>query len=314
MKIALYLTPLSPHHLRLAAQIGTEEIVAPYPGPNPRDLLRLCDEIDSYGMRLSVIERHIPHDLLVHRRPGWERQLQAIVDLVQAMGEARVPVLCYNWMPDDDWQRTSVDSRERGGALVTEFDLSQVEDPPAPPDATPAAALWENLEAFLRQIIPVAEQSGVSLALHPDDPPLDRLRGQDRIITSIAACERAVQLVPSPANGICYCQGTFASAGENVVEGISRLGPHIRFGHFRDVVGTAARFRETFQDNGQTDMPAAIRAWREIRFDGPLRPDHVPTLDGETNEHPGYEMLGRLWAVGYLRGLLDATASTHSPA
>jgi mannonate dehydratase len=156
----------------------------------------------------------------------------------------------------------------------------------------------------------VAESCGVSLALHPDDPPIDRLRGQDRIITSFAACERAVALVPSPANGICYCQGTFASAGEDVVEGIKRLAPHIRFGHFRDVAGSSRHFRETFQDNGQTDMAAAIHAWLDIGFEGPLRPDHVPTLDGESNENPGYEMLGRLWAVGYMRGLLDATRAT----
>ena len=78
------------------------------------------------------------------------------------------------------------------------------------------------------------------------------------------------------------------------------------FVHFRDVRGTASRFVETFQDDGPTDMVAALRAYREVGFDGPVRPDHVPTMAGEPNDHPGYMMKGRLFAIGYLRGLLDA--------
>jgi len=78
--------------------------------------------------------------------------------------------------------------------------------------------------------------------------------------------------------------------------------------HFRDVAGAVPRFRETFHDNGKTDMAACIRAYREIGFTGPARPDHVPSLEGESNELAGYHMMGRLFAVGYMRGLLDATA------
>ena len=87
---------------------------------------------------------------------------------------------------------------------------------------------------------------------------------------------------------------------------IRHFGERIFFVHFRDVRGTAERFVETFHDDGKTDMVQAMRTYREIGFDGPVRPDHVPLLEGEPAENPGYTMPGRLWAVGYMRGLIDA--------
>jgi mannonate dehydratase len=220
-------------------------------------------------------------------------------------------------MPDDDWSRTAVNVSERGGALVTAFDLDAAEkvDPTRLPsgerrgvrtEPTAAADLWANFEFFLREIVPAAEGAGVALALHPDDPPLSSFRGQDRIIIDYDACERALALRASHAHGLCFCQGTFASAGEDVVAGIRRFAPYTHFAHFRDVVGRVPYFRESFHDTGDTDMAAAMRAWVEADFRGPMRPDHVPTLDGEDNTTPGYHMLGRLWALGYMKGLLDA--------
>jgi mannonate dehydratase len=309
MKIALMVTPMSDSHLRLAAQIGVEEIVSPFPGVGAGGLATECDRVRAFGMRISVVERHVPHDRLVHGLPGRDEQMTTFKDLVREMGRQGVETLCYNWMPEEDWQRTSIDTRERGEARVTAFDLDQVRgETRARP--TPADHLWRNLQTFLEELLPVAEDAGVRLAMHPDDPPLPSLRGQDRIMTNFDAFERLLDLHPSPANGICYCQGSFASAGEDVLAGIHRLGERIHFVHFRDVRGTVPKFHETFQDNGPTDMAAAIRAYREIGFTGPLRPDHVPTLEGESNENPGYEMLGRLFAVGYIRGLLDAVPAS----
>jgi mannonate dehydratase len=157
--------------------------------------------------------------------------------------------------------------------------------------------------------VPVAEKEGVKLALHPDDPPMSPLKHQERIIISPDAYERVFRLNDSPANGMCFCQGSFASMGDHDIPALIRwFGPRIHYVHFRDVAGAVPRFRETFHDNGKTDMAACIRAYREIGFTGPARPDHVPTLEGESNELAGYHMMGRLFAVGYMRGLLDATA------
>ncbi len=160
----------------------------------------------------------------------------------------------------------------------------------------------------MRQLIPVAERAGVVLAMHPDDPPLAQFHGKARIMNGVENFERLVALVDSPSNKVCFCQGTFAEMGVDIPPAIRRLGKHIGYVHFRDVRGTAESFVETFHDNGPTDMVAAVRAYRDIGFDGPIRPDHVPQLAGEDEGEPGYTIKGRLFAFGYLQGLIQATA------
>ena len=310
MQIAIVLTPLSDHHLRLAAQVGVTDIVSRYPGEDPEALIRLRDRVASFGMRLSIVEGYIPHDQIVHGQAGRDDQIKNFQRLIRAMGRAGIPICCYNWMPSDDWTRTAVDLPERGGALVTGYD--QAADRAAPvakEQAIGEAALWANLGYFLERIVPVAEEAGVKLAMHPDDPPMSPFRGHAQIMSSVAGFERLLAMNPSPANGMCFCQGTFAEMGEDIPAAIKKFGPRINYVHFRDVVGTVPKFRETFHDNGKTDMFAAIRAYRAAGFQGMMRPDHVPTLDGETNDHAGYAMLGRLFAVGYMRGLIQASAS-----
>jgi mannonate dehydratase len=170
----------------------------------------------------------------------------------------------------------------------------------------PAEQLWQHLQRFLDDLLPHAERAGVTLCMHPDDPPLPSFDGRARIMNSVASFERLMQLAPSPNNKICFCQGSFATMGVDIPAAIRQLGPHIRYVHFRDVRGTPEDFAETFHDNGPTDMVAAMQAYREVGFDGPIRPDHVPQFVGEIGE-PGYTMLGRLFAYGYLRGLMQAT-------
>ena len=215
-------------------------------------------------------------------------------------------------MPNEDWHRTTAEAPERGGAKVTAFDLSKIDEANAtdadgrPDKITSAEELWDNLERFLNDIIPTCEDAGIKLALHPDDPPLAELQGQPRIIINHAAFEKVVKLVDSPANGLCYCTGSLFPAGEDLVAGIRDLAPHIRFVHARNVRGTADNFTETWHDNGDIDMPAVIRELSSVGFTGPLRPDHAPSMAGESNETPGYEMLGKLFAIGYLRGLIQS--------
>ena len=307
MKLALLLTPMSAYHLTLAAQVGATDIVGMFPSTDVEALRWQCGLAEEHGLKISVIERHLPHDLLVHGRPGKEVQLEAFKALILNMSACGIRTLCYNWMPDNDWQRTSFAATERGGALVTEFVLSQVNQTLSG-ETTTAAALWQHLESFLIEMAPFAEDHGVTLALHPDDPPLPNLLGQDRIIIDYKAFDRVLNLCDSPANQLCFCQGTFASGCEDIPAGIRRFAGKIAFAHFRDVQGEATLFRESFHDTGKTDMAACMRAYRETGFDGPIRPDHVPTLAGETNENPGYEMLGRLHAIGYMKGLIDGTA------
>ncbi len=188
-------------------------------------------------------------------------------------------------------------------------------------------ATWLNIQGIrlsevrvvpdvMERIVPVAEEHGVKLALHPDDPPISPIRGVGRILTSPEAMLRAIDLVPSPANGITMCQGTFATMGAVVPAEIRRFAARgvLHFVHFRDVRGTPDKFVETFHDDGKTDMYEAMRTYAEVGFDGPVRPDHVPTMAGEDNALPGYQTLGRLFALGYIKGLAEAAAKERGAA
>jgi len=320
MRLATVLTPVSEDNLQLAAQCGVSDVVTHYPGRSLDDLLKVQKMIESFGMKLSVIEGYLPiEEIKVGRDDGSE--LNDLKLLVQQMGEAGVPVLCYNFMAGTDWVRTRLDVPARGGARVTGFDLKEVEqavllghDAAGTRGASTdkhisAEELWINLEHLLVELIPVAERAGVVLAMHPDDPPLPELQGKARIMNSVENFERLVQLVPSANNSICFCQGTFAEIGVDIPATIHRLGQHISYVHFRDVRGTAESFMETFHDDGPTDMVAAMQAYKDIGFEGPIRPDHVPQLVGEDHGEPGYTMLGRLYAYGYMRGLIQATSA-----
>jgi mannonate dehydratase len=307
MRIAMVVTPFNDQNLQLARQIGVTDIVVRYPGSQVEDLLPLCQQVEADGMSVAVVEGHLPIDRIVLGMDGWQSQVEELSCLIRSMGACGVGVLCYNWMGVTDWTRTSETTPGRGGALCTEFDRDKAEAlGPIDGPRVGAAALWENLERFLEKILPVAEEAGVALAMHPDDPPLTPLRGLERIMVDPEAFERLVAISPSRANGICFCQGNFAAMGVDVPATIHRLGPHIRFVHSRDVKGTPDHFVETFHDDGPTDMYAAIKAYADTGFDGVMRPDHVPVLAGESGE-AGYTMMGRLFAVGYLRGLMEAT-------
>lgn len=315
MKLASVLTPLTDHHLTLAAQTGVDEIVCRYPG----DDLSLLDEaqrrVESFGMRLGVIEGELPiENLKLGRDDGTD--LARMKALLRHLGELGVPMVCYNFMAGTDWIRTRIDAPERGGATVTAFDVAELDSARIPgrepfrTELEPGARrneLWSDLEVFLDELLPVAEDAGVVLAMHPDDPPLASLLGNDRIMHCVEGFERLMALAPSPSNKIAFCQGSFAEMGVDIPAVIRTLGADIAYVHFRDVIGTAERFTETWQDTGQTDMAEAMRAYRDIGFHGPIRPDHVPQMIGEDDGEPGYTMLGRLFAFGYIRGLMDAT-------
>ncbi|MDF1737634.1 MAG: mannonate dehydratase [Verrucomicrobiales bacterium] len=321
MNLATVLSPMSPENLQLAAQCGVEGVVTRYPGPKLEQLLAVKEKIELHGLKLVAIEGSLPIERIKTGTDHEGVDLAAMKTLIGQMGEAGIPILCYNFMAGTDWVRTQLDAPERGGAKVTRFDLSEAEKavslnhsedsitPQAISDeAITAEVLWENLEAFLKELVPVAERAGVTLAMHPDDPPLPEFMGKARIMNSVENFERLVGLAPSPFNAICFCQGSFATMGANIPDAIRRLGKHIAYVHFRDVRGTPESFVETFHDNGPTDMAEAIRLYREVGFDGPIRPDHVPQLVGEDDGEPGYTILGRLFAFGYIRGLLDGTA------
>lgn len=321
MILGTVLTPLDENNIRLAVQCGVEGVVVRYPGPQLSDLLTVKTKLEQHGLQLLAVEGYLPIEKIKTGSDHDRSELSEMKSLIRHMGAAHVPLLCYNFMSGTDWVRTRLDKPERGGALVTEFRLTDAEravslnagDQPESIQHLSVTELWANLERFLRELIPVAEDAGVTLAMHPDDPPLQEFCGRSRIMNSVESFERLVGIVRSPCNGVCFCLGTFAAMGVGIPETIRRLGRHIKYVHFRDVKGTPENFTETFHDNGPTDMAAAVQALRAIGFNGPIRPDHVPQLVGEENGEPGYTMLGRLFAFGYIRGLLHGDSSIQLP-
>lgn len=321
MQLATVLTPESWLNLRLAAQCGVTEMTTRYPGSDLSLLAKRRKRFAEAGLRLTVVEGFLPiENIKLGRDDGTE--LTALKMLIQEMGELNIPILCYNFMAGTDWVRTQVDTPERGGAKVTSFSLDAANRAMIPgrgnqlsvatpgKDTISADQLWENLTELLRELIPVAEEAGVVLAMHPDDPPLDKFAGRARIMNSVQAFDQLLDLSDSPSHSICFCQGSFAEMQADIPAAIRRFGRRISYVHFRDVRGSATSFSETFHDNGPTDMVAAMQAYHAIGFRGPIRADHVPQLQGESEGDPGYTTLGRLFAWGYMRGLIQAAANS----
>lgn len=273
------------------------------------------------GLTLKVVEG--PPSLDVKTKlglTGRDEEIDHFITFLRHISALGIDTVCYNWMPVINWTRTKNDLLSRGGALVTAFDEADIRQAPRITEYGDLTAekMWQNLDYFLKAVIPEAERYGIKMALHPDDPPIDHIRGIPRIMTSVEAFKRMLDLYPSPHNGITFCQGSFASMGEEgrgvdipaAIEYFGRRGV-IHFVHFRDVRGHKSRFEETFHDDGKTDMYQAMSTYYRIGFRGPLRPDHVPCMAGDSNEHPGYSTIGTLFAIGYIRGLMEGVSKAN---
>ncbi|SFT00297.1 mannonate dehydratase [Halostagnicola kamekurae] len=314
MDLALVLPPTTDDRWDIATQLGVTDAVVHTleigEGQRPTDydtLLRWKNRFEHAGIDLRVIEGSVPlTDTTRLGKPGRDEEIDEFCRFVRNMGRLDIPVVCYDWMAGIRWARTATSVPSRGGSLTTAYDDDQMSRGPTP-DVPPITAeeLWENLEYFLERVVPVAEEAGVKLGLHPDDPPREEVRGVPRIVNSVEAYERVLDIVDSEHNGVTFCQGNFAAMGVDIPSTIRRFGDRVNFVHFRDVEGDADGFVETWHDDGPTDMLAAMEAYRDIGFDGPARPDHVPTMATETNDNPGYETMGRLFAIGYMKGLLE---------
>lgn len=316
LEIAEFISPTPSPVWKLAKQAGVDLAVGGlppadtlHPGEAPWDyaaLLRMKARYEAAGFQLVVIEARPPLNKAKRGLPGRDEEIATVCTLLVSMGRLGIPVWCYEWMTDFNWVRTNMSTPSRGGSVVTSFDINDV---PADLTTQPPISeeeLWVNLEYFLKKVLPVAERANVKLSMHPDDPPLSPIRGVGRIMRSIANYQRLLDIVPSPMNTITLCQGNFTLMTDDLPREIRKFGKKISFVHFRDVKGTPQHFEETWHDAGKTNMLACMRAYRDIGFDGVLRPDHVPTVEGDSNENAGYSAFGRLYAIGYIRGLQQA--------
>ncbi len=262
--------------------------------------------------------------------PGRDEQIENYQRTIRNMAATGYDLLGYTFSPTAVW-RTDMAVRGRGGALVTAFDLAEVGGGNAlaayklsfaAPVGEPLGAdkMWANHQYFLDAVLPVAEQAGVRLSLHPDDPPVDvPLDRVTRIFTSPAAIARgAEQAGGSPSWGLTLCVGTISSmAGQDGVDEV--IDAHVPAGrvpvvHLRDVQGTVPAFTECFLGEGNVSVVGVLRHLYEAGFDGFVIDDHVPSMvgDGDTwrDTSPGaYCSRGRANSIGYLRGILDTISA-----
>ena len=298
-----------------ASQLGIKEAVASLPYDDPAfdysdymQMLKIYNRFKDFGFNVTVLEGAPRNEKIKLGLPGRDEEIEKFIKLLDIMSRLGIEIICYNFMPIIGWFRSSTSIVSRGGALVTGYDNEQMKKAPlTEAGEVSAEKMWENYEYFIKAVAPEAERLKVKLALHPDDPPVPLLRGLARIFIDADSFKRALAICPGEYHGMTYCQGCFSTMCEDIPATVKYFGEagKIFFVHFRDVIGSAEKFQEVFQDAGKTDMKKALKAYIDAGVEAPIRVDHVPTMVGEDNSAPGYEMLGRIYAVGYLRGLLQ---------
>jgi mannonate dehydratase len=271
-------------------------------------------EHEAAGLTIAGIEGHpVPAEKIKLGLPGRDEEIENYIAAIKAFGELGIPMVCYDFCGGLGWYRSNTEVLGRGGCKTMSFDLQEANKQGLTEwGRIGEEQMWSNIEYFQKAVIPVAQKAGVQMALHPDDPPVPELRGIARICISAASYRRIMNIVPSPVNGVTFELSVFTLMGENIQALAQEWGREgkIFFIHARNLVGTRDHFIETFQDDGAIDFGGIFQTLYDSGFRGPLRPDHDPILDGEVDAHPGYGVLGKIFGIGYIKGIL---ASRHIP-
>ncbi|HTX00989.1 MAG TPA: mannonate dehydratase [Acidimicrobiales bacterium] len=326
-------------YLAFARQLGVEGVqfnTPELPGEERwelGDLVVLRERVEAHGLRLEAIE-NLPHEFYEQAMLGEEgrdAEIENVCATLRNLGRAGIPILGFHWLPTSVW-RTGFASRGRGGSVVSSFDLALAEDPSHAGELWIArrdkrvedkkdsfsrgelfevgvqrddSEMWAAYEYFVDAVVPVAEEAGVQLALHPDDPPVPSLGGVARIFRDVDALKRAADHSPGPGFAIDLCLGTVSEMGgeEAVLEAVRYLAPRrkIAYVHLRDVRGTVPSFVECFLGEGNYRPPVVLRELAAHGFDGFILDDHTPALVGDSP----YGHRGRAFALGYIQGLIE---------
>lgn len=315
----------SPENLRLAVQLGCTDVIGHGPRLGPEsevweyaDLVKMKRSCEEFGLRLEVFEASPRSDKIMLGLPDRGEQLENYCKSLDNLGAAGIKVIqAAHGAPVGGWSIGSVEAPTRGGATSRVFDWDRIKDaPPSEYGVYTEDQVWENFTYFLKGVVPTAEDAGVKLAFHPSDPPMSPIRGYPRILRSIEAYDRMMEICPSENVGLTFCQGCFAEMGVDVPSAIRHFGRNRRifFAHFRNVKGSIPRFQEVFHDDpeGLADMFQAMKAYYEVGFEGPMRPDHAPMMEGDQrwDGHLGYYVLGKVLALGYMKGLAESIEKT----
>ena len=289
-------------------------------------LLALKAEINAHGLEWEAIENFDPahwHDILLDG-PKKLEQIEHLKQIIRNVGAAGIPVFGYNFSLAGVCGRM-VSRDARGNAETVGMDgaseantapikngmvWNMVYDRNAPDGTLPEIThqqLWQRLEYFLKELVPVAEEAGVTLAAHPDDPPLAYVRKQPRLVYQPEMYQTLVDLAPSPSNGLEFCLGTLSEMTEGdiyeVCDKYTKQG-NVAYIHFRNVSGQVPHYRETFIDEGDIDMFKIMAILKKNNFNGVLIPDHTPQMTCPAPWHAGMS-----YAMGYIKACIANTNS-----
>ncbi|MDN5217282.1 mannonate dehydratase [Fulvivirgaceae bacterium BMA12] len=282
------------------------------------ELKAIKAEINSHGLELEAIENFDPahwHDILLDG-PKKLEQMENLKQLIRNVGEAGIPIFGYNF------SLAGVSSRitgefARGGAMSVAMEegddtpipngmvWNMVYDENVPEGVMPEIdhdELWNRVAYFLKELLPVAEEAGVKLAAHPDDPPLPYVRKTPRLVYQPDLYQKLIDIKDSKANNLEFCLGSIAEMTEGDVyeatEQYSRQ-QKIAYIHFRNVIGKVPKYREVFVDEGDIDMLEILKILKRNNFDGVIIPDHTPQMSCDAPWHAGMA-----YAMGYMKALI----------
>jgi mannonate dehydratase len=315
---------LSEAGARWLKQLGVDHVIARYPGPIPweEDRLReLLDRLKSQGLTVgNIMISGFPNTL--YGRPGRDEEIDKVIRSIRAAGKVGLPVIEYNFyahrLTEGYYEETG-----RAGAGMTAFDYDRVKDlPPLEREgAHSLEEMWANITYFLKAVVPAAEQAGVRLALHPNDPPAPISRGSGQIMSTVAGWKRLIDIVKSPSNGLTFDCGVTRELGEDPVEVCRYLGARdcINHVHYRNVKVRKPyeKYTEVFLDEGDNNMFLVMKELVRQKYPRLIYPEHPRAIDYDRerpNFRPGYPGGGGYAAyafnVGYTRAMLQAALSS----
>lgn len=275
------------------------------------DLVAMRQCCEDRGLRAISMENPLPAwclDRIKLGLPGRDQQIENVITTIRNMARAEIPVYGYHWMVNPpgmlraSW-RTAFDIPVRGDATVERFDWDIAKALPLFRDRVYSEEeMWEYYAYFIRAITPTLAETGVKIAVHPDDPPIEQLGGVPRLFRNVAGFQRALDLADSPYSGLNFCLGNWTAMGADIPAAIRHFGAtgQIFYGHLQGVRGTVPTFQECFLDEADCDFLTVVQTFEDIGLDISLAPGHFPhTLNDTPQQHQGYA-----FAFGFMKGLL----------
>jgi mannonate dehydratase len=312
IKIAtrLYLRSATDDDLLFLKQLGMRWVHAEFGKDAPYEAVKSTQErLARYGIGIYCGVMDAYRSLRIQLgQPGRDEDIERFQTFLRDLGRLGVPVAKIDFHPGNTYTTRQIETPR--GYTAREFsvdDFRRNAEKQMYERVYTAEDIWANFTYFLKAVLPVAEQAKVSLALHPDDPPLAMMNGVAKIFVHYDGIRRAEQIAGGSKHfGLTFCVGTWSEGGDqmgkNVFGMIDDFGARGRIFtvHFRNVSSPLPRFHETFQDDGYLDMYQVMKSLRQARFSGSLVPDHIPQLNGDDR----FRRAGHAYCVAYMRALL----------